>query len=108
MLRTDSVSSIPRVGAATRSSRSRASNGKRPRVGRGEAIEMQERRFGYFPQRFEWRGDSHIVQSVERCWTRTSPSPQLCFRVRCSQGIFDLTQHVKNNRWTLAAVQGNP
>jgi len=110
MLRTDSMrepaqKSSPRVGAGTRSTRSGASKSNRP--GRGEPVEMQEKRFGYFPHRFHWRGKSIAVQSVERCWTRpgrTAAGAQMCFRVRCDQGTFDLTQQVKNNIWTLSIV----
>jgi len=99
--------SRPRVGASTRSVRSGASLNRNARPARGAAIEMQEKRFGYFPQRFRWRGIAHEVQAVERCWTKTGPRAHLCFRVRCREGVFDLTQHVKTNIWTLAVVQLN-
>jgi hypothetical protein len=111
MLRTDSlgrsatVKSLPRVGAGTRSVRSGASPKRSPRVVRDDAVEIQEKRFGYFPQRFRWRGKSHEVQAVERCWTRTGRNAQLCFRVRSADGVFDLTQHVKTNIWTLSVIQ---
>ncbi len=108
MLRTDSArreaqSQLPRVGVGTRTTRPGASKSNR-RV-RGEAVEMQEKRFGYFPHRFQWRGKSHLVQSVERCWTRTGRRAQLCFRVRCGESTFDLTQQVNDNVWTLSVVQ---
>jgi len=104
MLRTDSFTSRPRVGAGTRSQRSGASLSRR-RSARGEAVEIQEKRFGYFPQRFKWRGVSHLVQAVERCWTKTGKTAQLCFRVRCKEGIFDLVQNVKTDIWSLTVIQ---
>lgn len=97
----------PRVGATTRSVRNSPSTNHNARAARGDAVEMQEKRFGYFPQRFRWRGKAHEVQAVERCWTKTGPRAQLCFRVRCKEGVFDLTQHVRTNIWTLAVVQLN-
>lgn len=111
MLRTDpfgrnaTAKSLPRVGAGTRSVRSGASPKRNPRTVRDDAIEMQEKRFGYFPQRFRWRGKTHEVQAVERCWTRTGRNAQLCFRVRSADGVFDLTQNVKTNIWTLSVIQ---
>ncbi|MBI4675593.1 MAG: hypothetical protein HY741_28445 [Chloroflexi bacterium] len=107
MLRTDSLKPIPRVGASTRSVRSGASTTRNLRSVQGAAVDIQEKRFGYFPQRFRWRGQAHEVQAVKRCWTKAGRSAQLCFRVRCREGIFDLTQHVKTNIWTLAVVQLN-
>lgn len=112
MLRTDIVRQLPpkplpRVGAGTHSNRSGASTKARTRSVRNDAVEIQEKRFGYFPQRFRWRGKIHDVQAVERCWTKTGRSAQLCFRVRCGDGVFDLTQNVKTNIWTLSVIQRN-
>jgi hypothetical protein len=33
---------------------------------------------------------------------------QLCFRVRCGEGVFDLTQNAKTNIWSLSVVRLNP
>lgn len=107
MLRTDSLPSLPRVGAGTRSTRSGASPARRSRIVRGDAVEILERRFGYFPHRFQWRGHTHQVQAVERTWTKMGRIPNLCFRIRCSGGIFDLAQNVKTNIWTLSVVKLN-
>ena len=84
---------------------SRASNKRRTRIVRDDAVEIQEKRFGYFPQRFRWRGKSREVQAVERCWTKTGRRAQLCFRVRSADGVFDLTQNIKTNIWTLSVIQ---
>ncbi len=75
------------------------------RTRRGEPVEIEEKRFGYFPQRFRRRGRSYRVDAVERCWTRGKRHPQLCFRVRCEEGVFDLLQDVKDNIWTLTVVR---
>lgn len=111
MLRTDSfgpnatAKPLPRVGAGTHSVRSGASSKRSTRLVRDDAVEIQEKRFGYFPQRFRWRGKTREVQQVERCWTKTGRKPQLCFRVRSVDGVFDLTQNVKTNIWTLSVIQ---
>ncbi|GIL15203.1 MAG: hypothetical protein BroJett039_03760 [Chloroflexota bacterium] len=107
MLRTENFTSRPRVGAGTPSVRSGASNARRSRYPRGDAVEILEKRFGYFPQRFQWRGHTHHVQAVERAWTKMGRGAQLCFRVRCQEGLFDLSQNVKTNIWSLAVVQLN-
>jgi len=63
---------------------------RRSRDWRGaEPIEMRERRYGYFPQTFIWRGCRYDVYAVERCWTvsrrgRSGRVERHCFRVRCS------------------------
>ncbi len=104
MLRSDTFKPLPRVGAGTRSTRASEAGTRRSRAARGEAIEIEEKRFGYFPQRFLWRGKAHEIQAVERCWTKTGRNAQMCFRVRCREGVFDLTQHVASNVWTITAV----
>lgn len=96
---------LSRVGAGTRSVRRSAPTKRNPRAIRCDAVEIQEKRFGYFPQRFRWRGKTHEVQAVERCWTKTGRNPHLCFRVRSADGTFDLTQNVKTNIWTLSVIQ---
>lgn len=76
-----------------------------PRRGQREAVEMQEKRFGYFPKRFRWRGQIFSVAAVERCWHTTQHNPYLCFRVRCPEGTFDLFQNVRTNIWELLPRQ---
>jgi len=75
------------------------------RTKRFQAVEVKEKRFGYFPHVFRWRGKHYDVQAVERCWTRTHAAPQLCFRVRCREGMFDLYQNVRDNTWQLSPVR---
>jgi hypothetical protein len=102
MLRTDSITPLPRVGAGTRSNRRGASANRRDH---SDAVEILEKRFGYFPARFQWRGHAHQVAAVERTWTKMGRAAQLCFRVRCVEGVFDLTQNVKTNIWSLSIVR---
>jgi len=79
----------------------------RPRVRRaprrGEAIRMEVKRFGYFPQTFVWHGRRYEVHAVERCWTVSRrwmwDVERHCFRVRCAEGMFELYQDAKRNTW---------
>lgn len=71
-----------------------------------EPIEMRERRHGYFPKSFIWRGHRYDVHAVERCWTvsrrsRGSRVERHCFRVRCREGTFEVYQDVRHNTWHL-------
>ncbi len=74
-------------------------NRRRPHA--RQAVEIQEKRFGYFPKVFRWRGKRYDVQAIERCWSARRHAPQLCFRVRCREGLFDLYQNVQDNTWRL-------
>ena len=74
---------------------------KRRRTG-SESIEMRERRHGYFPKVFVWRGHRYNVHAVERCWTIARQGGRVdrhCFRVRCREGTFELYQNVRHNTW---------
>jgi hypothetical protein len=93
---------------------------RRPR-GR-EKIHMDEKRFGYFPQRFTWRGYRYDVHAVERCWTISRKRlgnrvERLCFRVRCVadgqedrpgravlEGTFNLYQDLNTNTWHIEKI----
>lgn len=71
-----------------------------------EAVEILQKRFQYFPQVFRWRGGHYTAQSVEKCWTvcRTGWRRQVerhYFRLRCSEGRFELYQDVRDNTWHL-------
>lgn len=74
---------------------------------RAESIEMQKRQHGYFPKLFVWRGKRYHVQAVERCWTVSRRSlgnrvERHCFRVRCSEGTFELYQDARHNTWHIS------
>lgn len=76
------------------------------RIRPGEPIEVQRRRYGYFPELFLYRGHRYRVYAVERCWTvsRWGCAGRIerhCFRVRCREGTFDLYQDVRHNTWHL-------
>lgn len=94
-------SKLPRVGAGL----SRERPFTRSKRARTQAVEMEQKRFGYFPQRFKWHGKSYTVLAVERCWTR---DPHLWFRVRCSEGVFDLAQNVRLNLWEVSLTNRVP
>jgi len=92
------------MNIATINSRSSRLNGaRRPRNNRSEAIRMEAKRFGYFPQTFVWRGRRYDVHAVERCWTVSRRLfwnvKRHCFRVRCAEGTFELYQDAKHNTW---------
>ena len=84
-----------------RVARRKRGNKKRRRIG-SESIEMRERRHGYFPKVFVWRGHRYNVHAVERCWTIARQGGRVdrhCFRVRCREGTFELYQNVRHNTW---------
>ncbi|HEC35394.1 MAG TPA: hypothetical protein ENI39_02545 [Anaerolineae bacterium] len=76
---------------------------RRRRQGQGP-VEMRQRRHGYFPHIFTWRGREYRVEAVERCWTislrrRGGRVEGHCFRVRCREGTFDLFQDARAGTW---------
>ena len=94
---------------AVRGSRAKRGGKKRSRRG-ADPIQMRERRHGYFPKAFVWRGHRYDVYAVERCWTVSRRGGQVerhCFRVRCSfgpaqdrrEGTFEVYQDVRHNTW---------
>ena len=72
---------------------------------REQPVEVQEKRFGYFPKAFRWQGKRYHVEAVERCWAKSRQVPRLYFRVRCRDGIFDLYQDLRADTWHLATVR---
>ena len=93
------MSAIFSLGRRSRTKR----NGKQRRR-RSESIDMRERRHGYFPKLFVWRGHRYSVNAVERCWTVSrrgggNKVERHCFRVRCPEGTFELYQNVRYNTW---------
>lgn len=79
------------------------------RKGRDEPIEVRERRYGYFPRAFSWRGHSYLVDHVERCWTipgrHEANDARLCFQVRCPEGRFIVYQDLAANTWHINRSQ---
>jgi hypothetical protein len=85
---------------------SRKHNGRQRRRNGAEPIQMRERRHGYFPKLFVWRGKRYQVDAVERCWTvsrrkKGNKVERHCFRVRCPEGTFEVYQDVRYNTWHL-------
>lgn len=70
-----------------------------------QPVQVQEKRFGYFPKTFRWRGKRYDVQAIERIWAKSRRMPRLYFRVRCRDGIFDLYQDLRADTWHLCAVR---
>lgn len=63
-------------------------------------IVVTEKRFGYFPQVFTWRGISYKVDRIVRTWTKkTARHEYLAFQVDCSGSLFDLYQNVNSKKW---------
>lgn len=88
---------------AIRGSRVKRGGKKRHRRG-AEPIDVRERKHGYFPKTFIWRGHRYHIYAVERCWTvsrrsRGGQVEQHRFRVRCREGTFELYQDVRHNTW---------
>jgi len=92
-----------------------------------QPVQVQEKRFGYFPKAFRWRGKRYDVQAIERTWARgfaawnrafpidesddrvgtkkSRSAPRLYFRVRCRDGIFDLCQDLRADTWHLSGTR---
>jgi hypothetical protein len=79
-----------------------------------EAVEMVQRRHGWFPQRFIWRGRAYEVDGIDRCWEvgrRWGRPARRCFRLKAGGASFELyhdlelaTWHLRRARWQPAAA----
>ncbi len=69
----------------------------------GEVICMEATSFGYFPRVFVWQGQRYDARRVEECWTlppgRGADMEQLCFRVCCAEGTFELRHDLGRRTW---------
>ena len=77
-----------------------------------EPIQIREKRYGYFPQRFRWHGRDYIVNRVERCWTVKGRRwggrvERLCFRVHCGERVYEVFQDVIGNTWHIQRAAAN-
>ncbi len=101
------LSAVLDAARGPRSRRKRKRSRSTQRSSRGiEPIEMRERRHGYFPKVFVWRGHRYDVHAVERCWTVSRRGlggkiERHCFRVRCREGTFKIHQNLRHNTWHL-------
>jgi len=73
---------------------------------RDEPILMEERRHGYFPKVFMWRGERYYVDAVKRCWAvsrrgRDGRVERHVFEVCCGDQVFELYQDIRFNTWHL-------
>ena len=76
-----------------------------------ESILITQKRFGFFPEAFLWRGKVYQVISIEECRTVSRHSlfcrvERSYFRARCAEGIFELFQDVLSNTWHVEKVKG--
>jgi hypothetical protein len=62
-----------------------------------EAVEMVQRRHGWFPQRFIWRGRAYEVDGIDRCW-EVGASFELYHDLELA------TWHLRRARWQPAAA----
>lgn len=85
----------------------RESRPRDTRAASHDPIRVTARQHGYFPKTFVWRGRSHEIEAVERCWTIPGRGKfglaggieQHCFRVRCAEATYQLVQDLRHNAW---------
>jgi hypothetical protein len=76
-----------------------------------EAIGMVQRRFGYFPSLFLWRGRAFEVDSIHRCWEvgrRGRRPARRYFRVEAGGATFDLYRNLEAGTWHLRRALWRP
>ncbi len=70
---------------------------------RAEFVEMVEKRFGYFPRLFCWRGRRFEVVRVERVWCEARQWPRLAqsrrYAILTCEGSFVLEHDPRRNIW---------
>jgi hypothetical protein len=72
---------------------------------RSETVEIVDKRFGYFPRRFCWRGRVFEVVRVEdvqcevRRWPRSAQSRRYTLLTR--EGRFELEHDLRRNVWSV-------
>jgi hypothetical protein len=78
-----------------------------------EPVEMEQRRFRYFPHVFRWRGRRFEVDAVEcswlaprRPWQRTAD--RRFFRICGRDGRFEIYHDLRGDTWHLARAQLQP
>ena len=72
---------------------------------RAEAVLVVEKRFGYFPKRFCWRGHCFEVVRVQRVWctARSWPRPAQSRRyaLLTKEGAFELQHDLVHDLWSV-------
>ena len=74
-----------------------------------EPIQVCDKQYNYFPKVFRWRGETHHVRAVDRCWTKSQRRllgkvERHCFRVRTFEATFELSQDLERDLWYLDRV----
>lgn len=81
-------------------------------VRRSEAVQVLEKRLGYFPKRFRWHGRHFTVLRVERVWctARVWPSPveRRHFSVWTAEGAFVLYHDLSHDVWAVGQAPRLP
>jgi len=74
---------------------------------RHERIQLTQSRQNSYPRRFRWRGRNYDVAAVQEAWTKMQRGPgrsaRHYFRVRCTEGIYEIFRDTKLDTWYLAA-----
>lgn len=75
-----------------------------------EPVDMEQRRFGYFPYVFRWRGRRFQVDSVERSWLaphrpwQRTPQRRV-FRTCGPDGRFEICHDLVAGTWHIERAQ---
>ena len=71
---------------------------------RVESVEILQKRFGYYPQRFLWRGRSFEVVQVLRVWCTERgwlrPAQWRRYALLTAEGNFELCHDLQRNLWS--------
>lgn len=76
-----------------------------------EAIEVMQRRYGYYPRLFLWRGRPYEVDGVDRCWVvgrRLRRAARRYFRLQAGGATFELYRDLGAGTWHLRRVRWHP
>jgi len=79
---------------------------------RSDAVQILEKRLGYFPKRFRWHGRHFSVLSVERVWCTARAWPraveQRHFAVSTAEGLFVLCHDLRHDVWAVGQAPRSP
>jgi len=81
--------------------------------GKDEPVRIEQKRYGFLPNAFVWRGRRYDVRQVERYWTlargaRSRRVERRYFRVRHDQGTLELYHDLLANTWWVSAPVCRP
>jgi hypothetical protein len=79
---------------------------------RADAVHILERRFGYFPKRFRWRGRQFDVIGVPRVWCAARrwprPAQERRYELLTTEGRFELAHDLLRDAWTVRRAPALP